>query len=226
MSGTSNHVPDHWYRRIFNWHLLRGFGQSKVGAVSIATPFVGYAILYHDKLQPYLGGLGGSLGLNSSSQCCGPWIDFIDRLHLLYLGALCLGLGTITFKIFADKAIKSFDNISEYVEKQSISLTARNLRSMVVTIRSKRQHIAEQLISRAAWLDREQHSLKKASESFAGQKDNTLCYDVLRSYYNVKDRYSARGWLYFTTLLYGLGFTLLAIPGVFFTFRVLCTMIF
>tara|TARA_R110002072_G_scaffold84937_8_gene192362 strand:- start:11308 stop:11520 length:213 start_codon:yes stop_codon:yes gene_type:complete len=52
--------------------------------------------------------------------------------------------------------------------------------------------------------------------------DGQLKIDVLRSYYNAQNRHSSRAAVYTTLFFYGLGFLLLAIPGVAFTSRVLC----
>lgn len=216
--------PDDWWRKNVNWFTLRIFGQSKVASFTIAAPFIGYVILYHDMLRPYLGGLGGLLQSQYEGESCGPWIDFIDKLHLVYLGLLCLGIGTIVYRVFADHVIQSFANISDYVEREQEHITARNLRSMFATIRSRRTGMKNQFLDRAPWLDREVN-LKVASDTYARNDDPNVAKDVLRSYYTVLDRYSSRFWAYLAMIAYGIGFLLLAIPGLFFTGRVLCTLL-
>lgn len=225
MSDNQAYVPDTWFQKVVNWHALRGFGQSKIASLSIATPFVGYLILYHEALRPFMGGLGGLIGSGSHEQC-GPWISFIGRLNCIYFGALSLGIGTIIYRVFAHPVIKRFDDISDYVERQISTVTARNLRSMFVTIMSRRSGVARQLLRRAEWLDRSKVDFKVASDAFSTRNDRSLSVDVLRSYYNVRDRYEFRPLATMTAILYLIGFGLLAIPGLFFTARVGCVIVF
>ena len=138
--------PDDWKRRHINWFALRGFGKSKTASFTIAAPFVGYVILYHEMLSPYLGGLGGLLQSELAGQSCGPWISFITKLHLVYLGLLCLGIGTIIYRVCANQIIQSFSSISDYVDREERHITARNLRSMFVTVQSRRPGIAPQFL--------------------------------------------------------------------------------
>lgn len=221
----TEYQPDGWRRKNVNWFTLRIFGQSKVASFTIAAPFVGYVILYHDMLRPYLGGLGGLLQREHAGESCGPWIAFIDKLHFVYLGLLCLGVGTIVYRFFANQVIQSFANISDYVEREEQHITARNLRSMFETIRSRRTGMKNQFLDRAPWLEREKVSLKVASDTYARNGDPNVAKDVLRSYYNVLNRYSSRFLVYLATVAYCIGFLLLSIPGLFFTGRVLCTLL-
>lgn len=202
---------------------LRGFGQSVAGSVTMATPFVGYLILYHDAIRPYLGGLGGLLANDAGR--CGPMIGFETRLHLLYFGLLCLGLGTIIYRIFADREIKTHSGVSDYVARNAAHVTVRNLRSMYVTIRSRRSDMAALLHARGKWLDRKEEKNLGAAVSRAGEGDAELKNDVMRSYFNVLDRYTARPWAWAAYGLYAAGFFLLGVPGVLFTLRVLCTIV-
>jgi len=211
---------ENWSQKKINWLNLRGFGQSKVASVTLAAPFVGYMILYHDKLQPYLGGLGGLLSENH----CTPIIDFMIKLHLLYLGLLCLGIGTLIYRVCADKVIQSYASISDYVEREEPHVTARNLRSMLITIKSRRAGMEPQFLERANWLDRKKMDLTEASHVFK-DADPNIGKDVLRSYYNVLSRHSSRHWVYVVAGFYVVGFLLLAIPGFAFTLRVLCVLI-
>ena len=216
--------PDTWVRKNFNWLTLRGFGKSRIASITIAAPFIGYVILYHSKVEPYLGGLGGLLQAEISNSSCGPWITFVAKLHLTYLGLLLLGVGTIVFRVCADQVIQTYAGISDYLEREEQHITARNLRAMFAIVRQQRPQLAEQLIERASWLDRENVNLKTASNQFARNSDTGVTKDLLRSYYNVLNRYTRRVWVYTATIAYAIGFSLLAIPGLFFTGRVLCSM--
>lgn len=213
--------PEAWRFRILNWHLLRGFGQSVPATITMSTPFVGYMILYHSQIEEYLGGLGGLLEQQSEPGQCLPWIDFSERLNLIYLGLLLLGIGTILYKTFAPSIVKGAHDINDYVVETIDNVSARNLRSMFATIHSRRSKVASTLLQRAPWLDRKA-SLKTASDALKKDDDNQIKIDVLRSFYTVQDRHTARAALYCVLALYSFGFLLLAVPGLAFTGRVLC----
>lgn len=213
--------PEAWRFRTLNWHLLRGFGQSIPAAITMSTPFVGYMILYHSHIEDYLGGLGGLLERQSEPGQCLPWIEFSTRLNLIYLGLLFLGVGTIVYKIFAPGIVKGARDINDYVVETIDNVSARNLRSMFATIRSRRPIVASTFLQRAPWLDRAK-SLKTASDALKKDDDNQIKIDVLRSFYAVQDRYTSRWAVYAVLALYTIGFSLLAVPGLAFTARVLC----
>ncbi|WP_156174580.1 hypothetical protein [Hoeflea sp. IMCC20628] len=217
----NNWKAEAWRFRVLNWHMLRGFGQSIPAAITMSTPFVGYMILYHEKIENYLGGLGGLLDIQAQPGQCLPWIDFSMRLNFVYCGLLLLGIGTIAYRFFSPEAIKDARNITDYVVSSVDNVSARNLRSMYATIHSRRPEIASSFIQRAPWLERKK-SLKAASDGLRQDTDGQLRVDVLRSFYSVQDRHTLRYVVYFILLFYALGFLLLSVPGFTFTTRVLC----
>lgn len=189
----------------------------------MTTPFIGYMILYHSQIEVYLGGLGGLVDKQVTAGACLPFVGFSMRLNLLYMGLLLLGLGTIIYKTFAPSVIKEAPTINDYVVGALDNVSARKLRSMYVTIKSRRPQIASSFVQIAPWLDREK-SLKSASDALKKDDDNHIKIDVLRSYYNVQNRQTARAAVYIVLLLYVAGFLFLGIPGLDFTRRVLCVM--
>lgn len=213
--------PEAWHFRTINWHLLRGFGQSVPAAISMLTPFIGYIVLYHTKIETYLGGMGGLIDAQTTSDQCVSWMDFSMRLNLVYCGLLLLGIGTIAYRIFAPEAVKESRNISKYVLNSIDNISARNLRSMYTTIKSRRAEIASSFLESAPWLDRTK-SLKSATDGLRKDESGQLKIDVLRSYYNVQDRHTNRPVVYAVLTMFAFGFLLLAIPGIAFTSRVLC----
>jgi len=220
-----NWQPEAWRFRTINWHLLRGFGQSVPAAISMLTPFIGYIVLYHAEIEKYLGGMGGLIEQQVSPDQCAAWMSFSMRLNLVYCGLLLLGIGTIAYRIFAPDTIKMARNISDYVLNLVENVSARNLRSMYITIKSRRPEIASSFLESAPWLERKK-SLKSASDGIRKDEGGHLRIDVLRSYYNVQDRHTNRSIVYSILVLYALGFVLLAIPGFAFTLRVLCVVRF
>ena len=228
MTRPSRYKPDTIWHRVVNWMALKGFGQSTAGSVTMATPFVGYLILYHDAVRPYLGGLGGLLATDTGA--CGRWIGFQTHLNLLYFGLLALGIGTIIYRICADREIKTHAGVSDYVERNAPHITVRNLRSMWRIIHDRRPGMATDLVWRGSWLDPEEvgslaDAIAQAENAAPENPTLELKHDVMRSYFKVLDRYSARHWAWVASLLYLIGFSLLAIPGLLFTARVLCTIV-
>lgn len=215
--------PDDWMHRTFNWELVRGFGQSKLGAASIAMPFIGFALLYHSELSNFLGGLGSEIGVQNESKASGdkPILSLNMKLNFIYLGLFCIGVGSMIYRLIAPKIIKEFSSISKFTESEISRTTARKMRSMMMTIKSKRPEIVKGLVSRAAWLDRSDCTLKSATNELRSLKDDQLQNDVLSSFYNVENRYTSRKMLGLIVCLYLVGFALLSIPGLVFTFRVL-----
>lgn len=223
-SSSPRWKAEGWWTKNVNWHLLRGFGQSVPATLSMSTPFVGYMVLYHAEIQDYLGGMGGLLESQVPVGACGPWMTFSTRLNLLYLGLLCLGIGTIAFRFFAPGVIKNARDIQDYVTSSIDNVSARNLRSMYTTILSRRPSTAKSLIERAPWLDRSK-SLKTAADALRKDDDGQLKMDILSSYYSALDRNTARKGVNFVLVCFVLGFAILAIPGLAFTFRVLCVIV-
>lgn len=220
----SKYEPDGWLRQTFNWELVSGFGRSSLATASIATPFVGYLIIYHSKLDQFIFFGGVQNGLLVETSKCIPFMSGTEKLNFLYIGLTFLGFGSIVFRVFAPQLMKNFPSISEYVERELMRVTARNLRSMFTTIRARRRGIAKDFVDRAPWLQRDNCSLKIASDHFRQLKDDQIQIDVLRSFYNVNNRYTARFCVYLTALLYLFGFFLLAIPSLASTAHVVCTM--
>lgn len=213
--------PETWIFKAINWHLLRGFGQSVPAAISMLTPFIGYIVLYHTEIEKYLGGMGGLIDAQTAPNQCVSWLDFSMRLNLVYCGLLLLGIGTIVYRIFAPEAVKEAQSISKFVLNSVDNISARNLRSMYTTIKSRRPETASSFIEIAPWLDRK-INLKFANDELRRDEGGQLKIDVLRGYYNVQDRYTKRPVVYVVLTMFVIGFSLLAIPGIAFTSRVLC----
>ncbi|WP_417452652.1 hypothetical protein [Kiloniella sp.] len=222
--GTKKSIwkTEHFWNRLLNWQMVRGFGQSAPATLTMATPFIGYAILYHAEIEIWLGSLGGLLDKGNLLNDCDQLISFPMRLNLLYCGILLLGIGTIVYRLFAPVEIKTTRSIADYVMANIDLVTARNLRSMFITIKSRRPDAVDSLLRRAPWLERDK-SLKTASDALKQDEDNQIRIDVLRSYYSALDRNTGRTAVKIVTVFFVLGFILLSIPGVAFTARVMCT---
>lgn len=220
----SKYEPDDWLRRTFNWELVSGFGRSSFATASIAAPFIGYMIIYHSSFDRYIFNVGMQYNQINQVASCTPLMSGAEKLNFIYLGLTLIGFGSIVFRIFAPQLIKTFPNISEYIERELVRVTARNLRSMFVTIKARRRVIINDFVERAPWLQRDNCTLKIASDHFRQLKDDQIQIDVLRSFYNVNNRYTARFSVYATSVLYLVGFILISIPSLASTMHVVCAM--
>lgn len=85
--------------------------------------------------------MGGLLEEQAQLGQCLPRFDFSMRLNLVYCGLLLLGIGTIAYRIFAPEAVKGSRSIAYYVLQSADNVTALNLRSMYVTVKSRRPEV-------------------------------------------------------------------------------------
>ena len=131
-----------------------------------------------------------------------------------------LGVGTIAYRVFAPEVIKSSRNITDYAVNSSNNVSARILVSMYQAVISIKPEVASNFLQRAPWLDGSQ-SLKTASDALRND-DGQLRIDLLRSFYDLQNRHTARSVVYIVLVFFVLGFLMLAIPGLEFTKRVLC----
>lgn len=221
MSESQKYNPDSFVQKTFNWEGLRGFGESKIAALSMAGPFIGYAIIYNEAVHNFLNEVFNETLLASTPGTCEGWFSIIQRLNLLYIGIFLIGSGSILFRCFCPNLVRTHGNIFLYLENESQHVTARNLRSMFVTIRARRRSVSDQLLARAPWLDRGTDA-GRAQESFEAS-GIPIRTDVMRSFYNVRSRYEKRFLVYVIYALYGAGFFLFGLPGLSFTYRVFCT---
>lgn len=221
--------------RMVNWEVLRAIGASPLATVSIAMPFIGYAILYNDQIISFL----TEAGLNSFPELdMGQAevskddslkellrrllsLEVITRLNFLYVGFFLVGVGTIIFRLSAPKTIQQHRSIEVFFDSELDRASARRLRTMAYTIGQRRPNVARNLQNVAPWLDRNGTKLKAAYAEMREHEDNQLQADVLSSFYNVESRYCNRRTAYIVFFLYILGFILISIPGLCFTGQVL-----
>lgn len=208
-----------------DWLLLRGFGASKLASVTVLMPFIGYAILYNAQVEEWLGGLGGLLDAQISGEACPAYFTFYERLNLFYCGLLSLGLSAIIFKIFAPKELKHYTGVDEFIDSVRPNLTARKIRSMYRTIKSRRPVIGASLNERAIWLENSV-SISKASIEFTKNENEDLVLDLLRSFHQVQNRSNQRFAVLSCFLLFTVGTIILSLPAGAFSLRVLCVIFY
>ncbi|AUR04578.1 hypothetical protein PhaeoP72_02626 [Phaeobacter inhibens] len=226
---------DNARHRVVNWEVLRAIGGSPLATISIAMPFIGYAILYNDQIVSFLsdaglsslsdldvGEAGPKEGISIGDRLRGLLsLEVITRLNFLYVGSFLVGVGTIIFRLSAPKTIQQHRSIEVFFDSELDRASARRLRTMAFTVRQRRPKVAQTLINVAPWLDRDKTRLKVAYAEMREQEDSQLQADVLSSFYNVESRYSNRPMAYVVFVLYILGFALISVPGICFTGQVL-----
>lgn len=232
--------PDSFWNVAINWELLGAVGRSRLAAISILMPFIGYAILYNDQVIEFLQNVGvesfAAPGQNpvplpvegSWGMWLGEMLDLsvLARLNFLYVGSFLLGLGTIAFKVFAPSTIQQHRSMEAFFNSELERASARRLRTMARTIGSRRPSAAANLFTAAPWLDRNQKTLKLAYAEMRELADSQIQADVLSSFYNVESRYFRRNIVFVVAALYFLGFVLISIPGLCFTLQVLLSIFY
>ena len=213
------------WQTVFNWEAVSVFGRSKVATGTMAAPFIGYIILYHSSIEQYLGGFGGLVGMHTAPGACSAWLSGWQKLNFTYVALVILGVGSILFRLTAPKVIKLYGNVYDYLDREIPRATAGSLRTIYSRSLVHHPDKAEALLKRAAWLDSTQASLKTASDTLQAGRDDQLKIDILTCYYDVLDRHTMRPAVYATTVLYGVGFALLSLPGLDLTRRVVCVML-
>lgn len=208
-----------------NWALLRGFGTSGLATVTAMLPFVGYAVLYNSQLVGLLGGFGGLLDQQASAEQCKQLLSFDTRLNLLYLGLFSVGVSALIFKSAAPRELKLYRDVNEYIEQERGNLTARRVRSMYSTVNFRRPRIGRDILARANWLGKEV-DITKASAEFAGNKNEDLILDLMRSFFQAQDRHFRRLATVLCLAFFVSGTLLLALPSGAFTIRVMCAIIY
>ena len=207
-----------------NWSMLGAIGRSKAATISILIPFVGYLIIYHNAITPYLGGLGGALDAEGD-ECCKAYFSFETKLHLIYLGAICIGVGTIFYRIFAHKLIKKYSDVNDYIHSELDFLSSECIRNIFSEIREVKSTNSEEFLKIAPWLCSDKVGRKSASDAYNSNKEASIIIDVLKSYYLYIDNERNKAFIYVTAILYAIGLILISLPGIFFIYRVLCTLV-
>ncbi|WP_126137176.1 hypothetical protein [Tritonibacter mobilis] len=204
-----------------NWALLRGFGATRLATVTAMMPFVGYAILYNSQLSHLLGGFGGLLDQQVSAQKCGQFLSFETRLNLVYVGLFTIGVSALVFKAAAPRELKLYRDVNEFIDQERANLTARRVRSMYRTVSGRRPRVGQEILNRASWLNSDV-PISKASTEFAGNKNEDVVLDLMRSFFQTQDRHYRRMAALFCFVFFIIGTLHLAVPSATFTFRVMC----
>jgi len=118
-----------------------------------------------EAIKPYLGGLGGAL-LEENSDCCSGFFDFETKLHLIYLGAICIGIGTIFYRIFAHHIVKKYRDANDYIRSELNFLTSECIRQIFKNIRNIDSIDTEGFLKIAPWLCSTTIGIKSASDAY------------------------------------------------------------
>jgi hypothetical protein len=177
-------------RGMLSWAELRSLGNSRVVQASAMFPFVGYLILFNDQLNSFF----VTAGLDNAP----PSVDWVAwlwsrKLYFLYFGLMALGIGSFVYTWKCPPFVKKHGDFADYIRIDGPSLST----SAVLEI----------------------------GESFGFPKDDVLKDvskykpDILRFWY--ADRSNAhRVARDLTTVLFGVGLFLLAIPSAISAFKI------
>lgn len=125
------------------WSSLSKIGNSRVAAITIFAPIIGYLVVFNSTLSEYVTLVTPfgtePVGLNA--------IDYLHgkRLYFLYLGVLCVGLATALYAALAPEPIKTAASAVDYVRHMSDLNTPNIIRdSFLSTIALYRRYNNEE----------------------------------------------------------------------------------
>ncbi|KFK53452.1 hypothetical protein NOK75_00755 [Vibrio parahaemolyticus] len=185
--------------KVPNWPSLRLLGQSNAVKMTMLIPFLGYLILFNDKVISFINTAFEAVGLS------GGGLSSEANLYFIYFGLTILGVATLLFQVFCPALIKEYSSVRVYVESNVEYMTSHRLRSLCTHMErlSGKSHVV---------IDNAKKSLA-ISESSSKNVLREPYVDVLQHFWNVSawDKTPARIGI---VTLYGIGFILLTIPSV------------
>jgi len=199
-------------RLALSWESLRRLGETRVGKLSIAAPFVGYILIYSQRLREVLA-LSGD----------GPAHE-LGRLHFTYFGLLLFGFGSIIFQLRCPGVNRHYSSRRDYLNGALTHVTtARLLDDFDSLVKEHGQEVSRRLEAaiRSDPTAAAGHDLLSPGNLSRTLQDHPLEFLQLRYDLSTLSRRFAR---LAVTCCYGIGLVLLAIPGVLVAFRVVHTL--
>ncbi|MGL4243570.1 MAG: hypothetical protein ACRCTI_20855, partial [Beijerinckiaceae bacterium] len=94
--------------RSFSWSNLKNIGSSRIVQLSIAAPFIGYAILFNEHTYKLLDEIPYGIVKGDYR---------LKNVYFLYFGLTLMGFSTLIYNIFAPEEVKLYDGAIGYVDK-------------------------------------------------------------------------------------------------------------
>ena len=114
------------------WSSLRALGQSKVVALTILIPFIGWLIIFNQQVLQWLNVMPVIVGSNALADKSTPSAESLSRLYWTYFGLLLLGLASFLFQILCPTEVRKYADSNDYVEKELEHTTDHRARQYLV----------------------------------------------------------------------------------------------
>jgi len=172
------------FRGIPTWVALRGIGNSKIVRLSAAFPLVGYLILFNDEVSKFL-----SMSVLHSDPETGL-VESIWRgkLYFVYFGLMAIGVASAIYQWLCPFIIKKHGDWADYVRIDGDSLSDK----------------AAEMLGKVIGRDYRYDCTLDSAEN--------VTTDYMREFYRLQSTYRP-GARSIVSLLFGIGFFLLAIPS-------------
>jgi len=210
------------------WEGLKIIGSSKVVGFTALIPFIGYLLLFNENLINYISISEHVIGYKVALK------ESISRLYYLYFGLSFLGLSSIAFAFFCPVEIKGITSEYEYLEKEVNVMTYERLKQLTNSYQSKlipesslyeelSNYVSEyknsgQIATNAYW-NNESRKVEYEKEIKNSAILNILKFNwFFKNHSNEKIRASV-------ALGYITGFTLVAIPSVTVSIKIILSLV-
>lgn len=195
---------------------------------TILIPFLGYMVLLNEQLVQYLRLAESLIGLEAGERAEGSNILEENRLKLIYIGLVILGLASSLYALFCPGMIQKFGSDAEYLEAELKSMSPDKMRYLRLQV-SKHDNISSKWYG--SWFLRLEERYKNYHDakifSTYGEwieRNRGRINDYLMIWYQMqlKAHFSFR---MLTIALYVLGFAILSAPSIDVFVRVISTLL-
>ncbi|MGH1477396.1 MAG: hypothetical protein ACRBM6_01480 [Geminicoccales bacterium] len=194
------------------WADIHSVGNSNLAKSTILMPIVGYMIVFNENLVEYFY-LSEIFVWQDDKQLS-------YRLFLFYFGLSFIGMASLSFQYFCPKTIKLHPTIIEHVEKERSVISRYRINYLIEKIVNEYKMISKYDIWISPYLEASIDTIiannddeSQDSSRTAKLSDEELTNEILKTYWFVQNRKGKNSRL-LTSILYALGFFLLAIPTI------------
>lgn len=187
------------------WTTVRGVGNSFPARLSLAAPFLAYAIVFNEYAQDFLAGSIPILSVASRD-------SFVSIAYYYYFGITLFGIGSSLYYICSSRLVRNYKNFQEYYQSESQNISTPEVIEMCKTVAARNRHGSERLAP-----------IRVLAEA-TGLRTHESTRIVMNLFYDYEDR--RRPWaISICVALYLLSTALLLIPSILMMVRVVDTLV-
>lgn len=186
-----------------SWESLRRLGESRVAKISVLAPFIGHFVLYNGAVLEYI-----SVADN--------WDFFanrfgVTRLHLTYFGLFVFGVASVLFQLTCPMVNRRYESLEQFVTSELPLCTGTVLIAVYDRLNGKYGERFRRQLEDAIGDAGDGTSNPLSPNNLHSTLDRHKL-DLLRLEYTLENEAGATT-RHAVTILYLVGFALLALPG-------------